>query len=93
MTFNEFLNEYMDAGSDMTPAEFARMKQQQKMNPKAAAMKQAKKQDLEAKAARQDDTKSPEEVDAERFDAMAAKKRARAAQKQKAGGMATATGI
>ncbi len=85
MTFKEFLKEYMDASADMTPAEFARMKKQQQMNPKAAAMKLAKKQELEAKGAAQDDSISQEEKHAERLEAMAARKRARAAQKTKPG--------
>ena len=93
MTFKEFLNEYMDTAGDMSAAEYARLKQQQKMNPKAAAMKLAKKQELERKTAQQDDTMSPDEKDAERLEAMAARKRARVAQKQKPGGMKTATGI
>ena len=93
MTFKEFLNEYMDASDDMSAADFARMKRQKEQNPKAAAMKLAKKQDMERKMAQQDDTMSPDEKDAERLEAMAARKRARVAQKQKPGGMATATGI
>ncbi len=83
MTFKEFLKEYMDSAGDMTPAEYARLKRQREQNPQAAAMKLAKKQELERKAAQQDDTMSPDEKDAERLEAMAARKRARVAQQKK----------
>lgn len=81
MTFKDFLKEYVD--SEMTPAEFARAKRQAEMNPKLAATKNAKKQDLEAKAAAQDDAKTPEEKKAEKLEAMAARERMRAAQQKK----------
>lgn len=81
MTFKDFLKEFVDA--EMTPAEFARAKRQAEMNPRAAAMKNAKKQDLEARAAAEDDSKSPEEKKAEKLDAMAARERMRVAQQKK----------
>ena len=82
-SFKEFLKEYGEMDSDMTPAEYARYKRQREMNPKRAAMQQAKKQDLEAKAAKSDDTVDPETKRAEDLEARAARSRLRAAQQKK----------
>lgn len=84
MTFKDFLKEMMD--TEMTPAEYARVKRQAEMNPKAAAMKHSKKQGLEAKAAEQDDAMTPEQKKAEKLEALAARQRMLATQKQKTTG-------
>jgi len=83
MSFKEFLNEFDASDENMTPADFARYQKQKKLNPKMAAMKMAKQQELQAKAAKVDDSQSPEQKQAEELEARAARKRARAAQQQK----------
>ena len=81
MTFKDFLTELNDMEADMTPAEFARYKKQKEMNPKRAAQQQSKKQDLEAKAAQADDSLNQDEKQAEKLEALAAKRRLMAIQK------------
>lgn len=81
MTFKDFLKEMNVDDADMTPAEYARYKKQKEMNPKLAAMKLAKQKELEARAAQEDDSKTPEQIKAEKLEAMAARLKARQAQR------------